>query len=207
MHSKHTASVQPEAVTRFDYLCTIHSGFHILSDQAFVIGTSIKDKKTIIKEHISDRSAPIVTYSANSNQVLSFIVKESENYLLAGNYNRDEGSVVQFDLSTGQIVKNYGRIGIEGVLSSVKFGNLSFFGGYSSSKLIVIDSMRKRVVHAPVETAVLHIRSMNVFVTKNNLKEKKVFLFIAGLGVKYSNRKTDVFDISELVDKFGIWCE
>ena len=174
----------------------------MLSDQATIVGISSTDRKTIIKKSIIDRSVPVVTYAYNFDYVYTLAVDEPSNVLFAGSYNQGSSQVVQYDLSTGQVLKNYGQVGICRVLSSARVGNLWLFGGFTS-KITVIDSAKRRVVHEPVTTAISRIFSMTVCSLQNGKRNSKTLLFVVGRYPDYSDAKTDVLDISGLVNAFS----
>ena len=193
----------PDRTMQLNLYCVSDSNNCILWDQATVVGVISTDCNTIAKQNITDHSVPVVTYTANIGQVYTLAVDEASNLLFAGNYNHGRGQVVQYDLSTGQAIKNYGQVGIGSVLSSARVDNLWLFGGFTF-KITAIDSVSRRVVHTPVATAIGDILSMTVCNAQNDRQDSKVLLYIFGEFLNYSDGRTDVFDISGLVDKFAI---
>ena len=200
VRAEHMAVVAPERVTRFDYLCIFDLSFCVLADQVSVVGVGLADKSTILRENILDASALVVTYSANRDEALTVAPHEKLDSLFAGSCNRERGQVVQYRLSTGQVIKNFGPVGIGLVVSSIRFGNLIMFGG-ESHKFAAIDSVKRQVAGQPVTSAVQSVYSMAICETAKGHDEKRILLFVCGLGANYSNDRTDVFDITGLVER------
>lgn len=193
----------PEFRTKLSYYCRTDLNFCVLANQETIIGVSSIDKTKIIKECITDSSAPITTYSSNKATVNTIIADEQNSILLAGCFDTYEGQIIQYDLYSGQVTKNYGLDNIRSAISNVNLGNLIFFGGYGTEKFIVIDSATRQVVHEPVKTAKSPIYSMTIYKTRKK-QANKVLLFIHGMYSSYSKEKTDIFDITKLVKKYAI---
>ena len=193
----------PDRTTELEYFCLFVSSYCVLSDQATIVGVSFNERTTIIKENITDHSVPVVAYTANIGEVFTLAVDEASNVLLAGSKNSGHGQVVQYDLSTGQAIKNYGQVGIGNVLSSTRVENLWLFGG-CEFKITAIDSVRRRVVHTPVATAFRYIYSMTVYNLKNAKQKSQVLLLVDGNRPNYSKSRFFVFDISRLVNKYAV---
>lgn len=178
--------------------------FCVLSDQSIVIGISRTDQNTIIKQSITDSSEPTFTYTTNMQQVFTLAVNEPQNVLYAGNScSNYDGKLVQFDLSTGQVVKAFGSVGIGIIWSSLNLNNLWFFGAHESSRFIVIDSVSRQVLGKPVKSAMWSINSMAVCKKPKRNNISQVLLFTVGDYSNYSKSRTDVFDITTLVDKYS----
>ena len=202
INSPGAAPVTPESTTRFEYVCKSVTNFCVLSDQATLIGINHGgDQKTILKENVADKLAPIVTYEANKGSITTLSVDEAKNALFAGDFSNQIGHVVQYDLESGQAVKSYGSIGIGDIMSSTKLGNLWIFGGMTSKKLTVICGVTRRVVHRPVTTAIRYITSLITCRVVDSAEGSKTLLFVFGIESDYSNYTTDIFDITQLVQK------
>ena len=157
----------------------------------------------IIKEKINEICTPIVAYTANNGDVYAVAVNEPNNVLFAGGENFYRGQIVQYELSTGKVLKNYDQVGIGSIWSSTVIGNMWIFAGYKSSKFVVIDSVTKQVFHKPVTTAIDSIYYMTIGKVKHNRHDSKLLLFIVGDDPDFSESKTDVFDITRLANKYS----
>ena len=191
--------ISPDCVTQLNYLSFGDSSFFVLSNQATIIAVSKADYKTIIKENITDHSEPVVTYTANTGRVYTLAADEANNMLFAGSSNFDDGQVVQYDLANGQAIKNYFNVGIDCVLSNFRMKNIWIWGGRGLSKFVVIDSMTRQLVGEPVTTAINNICSLKVCKVFKNKQNQKVILIIVGKFSNYSNKRTDLFDITQLL--------
>ena len=119
--------------------------------------------------------------------------------LLTGENNNDLGRVVQYDLGTGQVAKDYGSLGIGSIISSARLGNLCFFGGGQSCGFVVVDTLTQRVVCSPVRTAVGCISSLTVWTGRSGEQDARSILVAVGWDVDYSTDRTDMFDVTDLV--------
>ena len=180
------------------------SSYCVLSDQATIVGVNNADRNTIVKEKITEHSVPIITYTANFKYVYTLAVDEANNVLFAGGYNGRKGLVLQYDLNTGQAIKNYGQVGIGTVVSNTRVENLLFLGGCRSHKFTVIDSVRRQVAHEPVNAAVSVLSSLAVASVQKNQQNPKLLLFTVGHLLENSNNWAGVFDITEVVNKHKI---
>ena len=193
-----------DCATLLKYSCFCDSSFCVLSDQATIIGISYSDRNKIIRQNISDHSVPKVLYTANIGRVNTLAVDEPNNLLFAGSDDYTKGQVVQYDLSTGRAMKNYGSLSIDKVVSSIRLGNLWFFGGFGFSKFTVIDSVTKRIVHGPVKTVIWTIYSMSACSIHSKERDPKTILFTIGIHSNNLDQRTDIFNITGLVKKFSL---
>ena len=201
VETPHMAQLVPDCTTQMHFFVSSESSFCVLSDQSTVIGISKANENTIIKQNITDLSEPIVTYTANARRAFTLGVDEPQNVLLAGgpgcNYH---GQVVQCDLTTGQAIKNFDRIGIGYIITNVNVNNLWFFGGHRSSMFAVIDSVSRQALGKPVESAVASIFPMTVSNIEETNARSKVLLWTVGNYPNYTENKSDMFDITALVN-------
>ena len=205
MQAQHMAELVPDRITKLDFFCFSDSSFFVFSDQATIIGVSKANKETIVKQNIRDHSQPIVAYAANIGLVATFTVVESNNTLFAGLSHHPYNEVVQYDLSTGQVVKNYGYIGFHRVLSGTRVGNLWLFRSGERHQFSVIDPVTKQIVHEPVNTAITDIFCFTTCTLHRSDPERRVLLFVAGQYPNYTDRQcSDIFDVTDIIKKFSV---
>ena len=203
LSAQHNAVVAPDAVSELEYFCSKDSAFRVLSDEATVVGVQLSDDKVAAKEHIVDKSCPVVTYTAGTSTVFTLVVDQHANALLAGEETSNQyGRVVQYRLDTGDVAHDYDSLGIGAVLSSARLGNLCFFGGYPCG-FAVINTLTHQVVHQPVKTAVGAIDSLTVWTASPGTPDAKAVLAVAGRLIDYSADCTDMFDVTQLVLQQG----
>ena len=194
----------PDCVTQLEYYCVCDSSWHVFSDQATIVGVSLTNCSTIIRQNIIDHSLPLTIYAANQGKVYTIAVDEPNNTLFAGGENNEKtGQVVQYDLGTGQSIKTYFGVGIGSIESSTRAGNLLLFGGFESYKVAIIDSVNRRIVHESINTAIRNIFSMTIFTLFESNNQFQILLLCVGEIQMYSNGRTDLFDITELIKKYS----
>ena len=204
MHTQHVTKPVPDCTTLLKYDFAYDFCSCVLSDQATIVGVGNTDSTTIFKENIADHSVPVVSYAANTGQVNTLVVDEPNDMLFAGSSNHGRGQVMQYDLTTGQAVKNYDQIGIGSIQSSTRIGNIYLFGGFGSYQFAVIDSAIRRVVYNRVSTAIWSICSLETCYVQNKSHEENILLFVTEECSDYTFDRTDVFDITGLVNTLSI---
>lgn len=162
MQARHTDELVPESSVRLKYFCESLASLCVLSDEATVVGINSADVLTVLKQSISDHSAPIVAYDTRIASVFTLAADEPKNALFVGGFNYSSGRIVQCNLSSGRVIRDYGDVGIGDIMSSASFGRLRFFGGGESFRFGVIDAQARRVAHEPLATAVEFIHSVAV---------------------------------------------
>ena len=196
------AIVKPDAVSELNYKCENDSGFHVLFDEASIIGVQKSDSKVIVRENLRKKSQSLITYNAAISEVNTLVVDEHSNALLAGENNHDQGRVVQYRLDTGSVVKDYGALGIGQVYSSARLGNLCAFGGWDKSSFTIIDALTQRVVQKPVTAAVKSITSLAFCTKDRESSSPDSVLVVAGYEPDYSQNRRDMFDVTGLVTQY-----
>lgn len=124
--------------------------------------------------------------------------------LFAGCDNFDRGQVIQYDLTTGQVVKNYSQASVNFIRSSIRVGTLWLFGGFKLFNFSVIDSVTRQVMQEPAKPVTEDIYSLTVGSVHRNDRDPKLLLFIVGMDLSNSKPRTDVFDITDLVKQFSV---
>ena len=175
----------------------------MLSDEKTVVGVQYEhEKELVVMEDIEndDPEYKPAVFRGNTNTVNTIVVHEELNTILAGD---DDGNVIQFDLGTRTVVKDFGYLGIGGVLSSARIGHLAFFGGYDD--VAVIDIKKTAPFDVPLETALGCVYSLQICVVdgKQSNPRPKVLLTVSGKDPDYSGESSDVFEASGLVEWFG----
>lgn len=126
------------------------------------------------------------------------MINEDLNILLAGD---DHNVVIQYDLTTGQIQKNYGDLRINDIVSIAGFGPIAIIGGWRSYLYRVLFLDKRQIFGPPKKTGVHYISSIQFCLTKNpgKLKGYQMLLAMAGYNTTYHNFSTDIFNITELI--------
>lgn len=184
------------------YDCSSELGFRILSDQKTVIGVQRRSKLRVAKEDILDESHPVVFYKAANSPVSVLILDQSAGLLLTGEGNGSNGRVIQYDLLSGRVLRDYASLGMGAVSSGARSGNLCFFGGWGSSSFAAIDTVRQRRVLGPVRTAVQNLLSLQICTLVTDSARAKKVLVVSGDDSDYSQNSPDMLDVTNLIEKF-----
>ena len=176
----------------------------MLSDESSILGVEKNESTNVIrKENLLDLNSQIISYDAHQDTVYTILPNEARGTFLSGESNNDEGKVIEFDLQTGAIVKDYGPVGVKAVLSNARLGNLCFFGGWDSGRFAVLDTRTKQVLMHPVATSVKNIDSLAVCEVRDLSGQLKVLLAVSGRVYELSDDTANLFDITQLIYKFG----
>ena len=209
VEAKHNETLIPEFLSQLEYFCGNDSHFCVFSDEVTILGVKFEDKQTIVKERISDNNQSIQPYNGNTSEVCTLALDEANSTFLAGEINKSKGNVVQYDIQSGRVLRNYGPIGIGHVLANTRLGCFCFFGAWTSKKFTVVNIRIRELVCEPVETCLNSIVSIKIFEIENEPGNKLYLLTLTGPGFDESGGKNDVFDITELIqlDKCKIQIE
>ena len=184
------------------YTCSNDSGFQVLSDETSIIGILESDSKIIAKEHILDQS--ICIYNAAISEVNTLVINQDANMLLAGEDNKNgKGRVVQYDLDSAKVVKDYGTLNIGLAYSSVSSRSLCIFGGSGESSFIVIDMITKRVLFSPKKTGIKYIYSLELCKNNDGISNDSTVLVVAGQRNKSTGYPIDMFYLRGLADQYA----
>lgn len=228
VEAKNNARIFPDGLTELEYYCDTDSGFGILSDQKTIFGVQYAGKCNLIcSEDILDDKPQILTFprgvkykgkheykgkmteeekrkererpqSFSNQYVRTLIICEERDSLMAGEDDGERGRVVEYNLSTGEMVKDYGSLSISKVRCGRRIENLCFFGGIRG-EVKIIDTDKQEIMIERITTSIEHIYSMTFCAIID--PEEKVYLALCGRYPDYEHQKTDVFDISECYRK------
>ena len=201
MQAPNMGILVPGNLSRLEFYCITDSHYFVLSDEATFMGIYFKNKQVIIKENILKKAHPVVQYTGGESKVGTFSVNESNNTVLAGEYFNGLGRVIQYDLETGKIIRNYGSIGVDLVNSSTNFRSFWFFGGIGCYHITVIDIITREIALKIPGTAIRNALSLAIADTNDQRLCRKVLLVVTGSFADYTKSKTDVFDITRLIDR------
>ena len=204
LNSVDSSKIFPDLKSQISYFCYYENSFQILKNQSTVIGIEFNKEKenkstTLIKENLNNKRLDRLRFGIHSNQIACLLIFENLDCLIVGDKN---GVIIQYSLETcaGKILKNYGYLNIGRIYSSAKLENLVVFGGWSD-RIIFIDVKSRNVVSKLIDVAITWIYSLEFCVIESHSKEPLVLLIICGLGVKYSEKKTDILDVTSLFNQ------
>lgn len=127
-------------------------------------------KNQIILENI--KSHKIIRFpSVHKSNISNLILIEQFNVCLSAGF---DGVVVQYDIRTGEIVKNYGNLGIYDINAASYNHNIVAFGGQSEFKFIQVEN--QEIIH----TNYLRADSIYVYTISFFLQKNRLILFSGG---------------------------
>jgi hypothetical protein len=177
------------------YRVEYESNLAILADGKTFIGVRNDQTTLFMEDIVTGKTFGKIGKHWSDISCLIFI--EESNMLLVG----DSYRMIQYRLNQNKIwskIKDYGEIGIGGVISCTRIMNLVIFGGTDSS-LRVIDYEKRRVIGDVYKTAIRCISSLSICERPN-----QVVLSVNGVFPFYSDTRSDILDITELVKEYGM---
>ena len=168
--------------------------FAILPDQQTFIGVWTQHRTTPLIENIANPFLPVKLVEHQSD-IITVIPNGDHTELLVGDKS---GRLAQYGMTDGhsmaRLIKDYGNSGVHSVLSGARIGYLVAVGG-SNYAVKMVDMRSRRVLEGRLTTAIKAVESVKFCA----MSESKVLLSISGKNPSYSDQKTDIFDVSELV--------
>ena len=190
-------------MSQHEYYSFTDSAICVLPDQATVLGVNSVSKNTVLKENICDARQPVISYNHNPRPVHSLVLDQPGNTFLAANDFRGDTQIVQYDLESGKAVKVYRLGGAGSALSSCRVRSLCFFGSAKSFSFAVLDACRKRIVCPNVKTAVKCLFCLQACESEDLGRRSKMLLVVSGVFLRYVENRSDIFDITGLVENLG----
>ena len=199
---KETMTMQTKS--KHSYKIYFHSNIEILEDEQTIVGISEKRwSKIIYKENIITRKG-IVEFDDHKTDINTVLVDESRNLLLSSEENEGNGKVMQYNLDSGHLMKEYDALEIGTVICSIQISNLCFFGG-NDHKIRVIDLEAEDYLGDAIETSIASIYHMELCLVDS--QNPQMVLSVDGRDQENSDEKelkTDCFNITKLVKKMRV---
>lgn len=189
--------LRPVHQTKNRFFVKHQNNFTVSKDGNLVIGPSFEDDHCLIIEDLSNRDYHKIDFlDVHDGQVSTVLLDEKSNTLLAGDI---DGQLTEYALIVSNTFckkkKEFGDIDVGPVLSCCQFGSLAFFGGWYRVRVIDLKTGEDL---GSFGTALGYIYSIEVV----EISESQTVLFVFG-EEKYEDDKSDMFDISELVQKYS----
>ena len=200
--AKNNSVVDGEFISETTFWCEYDDHFTVLSNERSILGVQYKyggKNNVILKEDILNDNpdyGPQVFAILNLHNVYTVIADESTGSLLAGD---SIGNLVQYDLEDGYELKYYIFLGIGSITAVKKLGKVAVFGGQYNCTFIDLEK-RECITQKSVQTAVEGIYSVELVTFVNKFNESKVYLTACGGKPDYSQKKTDIFDVTDVFE-------
>lgn len=200
--AKTETGIDAEFISEVTFWCEYDDHFAVLSNERSIVGVQYKygsKNNIILKEDILNDNpdyGPQVFAILNLHNVYTILADESTGSLLAGD---SIGNLVQYDLEDGYELKYYIFLGIGSITSVKHLGKIAVFGGQYNCTFIDMER-RECLTQKSLRTAVEGIYSVELITLVNRFKENKVYLTVCGGKPDYSQKKTDIFDVTDVFE-------
>lgn len=200
--AKTDTAIDAEFISEVTFWCEYDDHFAVLSNERSIVGVQYKygsKNNIILKEDILNDNpdyGPQVFAILNLHNVYTIMADEATGSLLAGD---SIGNLVQYDLEDGYELKYYIFLGIGSITSVKHLGKIAVFGGQYNCTFIDMER-RECLTQKSLRTAVEGIYSVELITMVNRFKENKVYLTVCGGKPDYSQKKTDIFDVTDVFE-------
>lgn len=167
------------------------NNFLVLPDEETVVGADASDQKKLMMENIT-KGKPI-EIGAHSDVIQTVLFHTPTESLLVGDKS---GVVKQYKKKNDSftMIKYYGDVGVEKILSSAQVGRFAIFGGNNYS-LVAIDIKNQTLKKAVPKTSYKSIKSLQICFTKY----KKILLSVSGRKPDFYSGNSHIFDVTCMV--------
>lgn len=170
----------------------------LVMDPQNLLGVNGKDPEELVLENLQGRR-PYTFGRRKSGQrhFISTLLYDPDSKSLFRGDNR--GHLIRYTLDTNQKTlegaQPLGDLGIGPLISSTRFKHWVFFGG-KNNRIKVFHLRTQEFLEGVLETSVREIYSLQVCAKSDS----EVYLAVSGYGLDYTNGKTDVFDLTPLLE-------
>ena len=174
----------------------------VLSDNETILGVQYKGVYNLIKkENMNGPIESIFSYKGNEDSIYTMLLNEKTSTFLVGEDNNDNGKLLKYDLINGKIIKDYGSLGIRSIFSSTRLNNICFFSGHGCQSFTIINDYKNNVIFIPIKSAIQYNQSIEICEVKDLTNKTSIFmLVVTGNRPDYSNNKTDIFNVTSLIE-------
>ena len=194
-------TLSAETKSKYSYKVYYFSSIQILEDQQTIVGIADSTwSSKIYKEDIITRKG-FVEFDDHSSDINTVLVDESRNLLLSSEENKGNGKVMQYNLDTGHLMKEYDALDIGIVISCTQILNLCFFGG-DKGMIRIIDTETGDYLLEPIQTSIASIYHMELCLVDS--ENPQMVLSVDGRDHENSDAKeleTDCFNITKLLGR------
>ena len=185
--------VIPDLKSQIEFYVNYENSFAVFPDESTVAAIQLQNRRVVLQKNLSNSSA-FHRVCEHKNFIFTVILNRQANALLVGDRF---GRVAQYDLRRGRsmfkTVKDYGDLEIGLVSSGACFNHLAVLGG-DNYRIRIIDVRNRRIIGAPIVTAIKYICSLKFGV----IDDLRVVLCVTGIYPDYSDSKSDLFDLTKL---------
>lgn len=202
LDAQRNSCLEPEHLSKSSFDGYLETCLVVSKNQNTIIGVNANKNTQLVMEDITQsrtgRSPTL--FGQHENRVYSITLIEDRNVLCAGDHN---GNVTQyatdFDELTCKHVMNYVKLDNHPIIASASLGHLVITGSNGGYHKLVDTEEQKRLAIS-VHTGVQYIRSLKAIA----VSESQVCLAVSGSVLENPNANTNIFDVTELVEQYGV---
>jgi hypothetical protein len=202
MEASHKDIIQHIHKSQNEYSVSYENNFLILPDGKTIISAGGSFKLDLICEDITrnDTNACVqIGYNGSGNHIYTLCYDTIRKSLFVGDRN---GHVIEYqqkeNFLSWEKTKDYGNLEIGEIYSSEQIEDILVFGG-RNSLIRAIDCAKKALIPGKVKAAIKSIDSLQAY----ELSGKKIFLAMSGWGQNYSEKETDIYEVTNLAKAFN----
>ena len=198
MNHNQETSIEPINTSSNKFGVMYENQLVVLDDAKHVIGLDASDAGKIIIENIMNQKAYKIGWNDSSYYYISnlFYDEDTGSLYIGDRYNHLFKYKVEKTSNTCKRVKDYGDFGMGEISSSYRFKHFVFFGG-NACKIRVLDLSTGEFLAGHLETLLRLVYSFQVCVKSQD----EIYLAVSGQDPDYSEDKTDLFDLTDLLPK------
>ena len=190
INAANRSSIKIRHKTQNEFYLRNENNFLVLPDAKTVVGADYSDREKLIVEDITLRNPRQI---GKHDDVISTVLFDSlTQSLLVGD---SSGHVKQYkkENQSFTMVKDYGNVGVDEILSSTQVGRFAIFGG-SKYLLVAIDISEQRLSPGRLKSPFLWTYTLQVCQGIGS----NVYLSLGGEYPKYSSDASDFLDVTLL---------
>ena len=201
MNAINDSSVEIHHQTQNKFYVFLENQFLVLPNAKTVVGADGLDRKKLMIENITERNPTKI--GRHSDEILSILFDSLTQTLLVGDrsghvkqYKKRKKSTVfgpSEDPFSFTLLKDYGNVGVDQVLSSAQVGGFVIFGGDNRS-LIAINISEQWLCKGKIKSPFVSIFSLQVC----DGLESNIYLSVGGEYPNYSSGLSDYLDVSQV---------
>ena len=184
----------------------------VLSDERTILGLNFPNGSNIVKKQIRSDSEPAVAYARKNRLLNDILLLEHCNSFLTFEEHLTGYAIVQHDLESGRVLKNYGVFRIKSVDRCYAFENLVFVFEYNYAgricRLKVINLSTRRVGQESFQFKDEFVESIRIhkMADSSSGQCKLVLILQKTVMNRVSKATIEMFDISDIVENSNaVW--
>ena len=190
MNASNHSTIKIRDQTQNKFFVSYENSFLVLPDGKTVVGPDGSDRKKLMMEDITQGNPKEI--GTHGDSIITVLFDSLTQSLLVGD---NKGHVKQYKNKNGffTMVKDYGKVGVDRLVSSTQVGGFAIFGGQKNS-LVAINIFEQRVYAGLLTSPFEWTCSLQVCESAGS----KVYLSFGGKFFEYFSNIPDYLDMTLL---------